>query len=157
MHNYTLRTSLTFVTDPKQIQPLREWCPDNVVENPFLLHAILSVSAFHVALNRPDEKEKWSNVGLKHKQAGLVAFRNTMQAAPTEDNCHALFAQCILLSCASFAASSYAPLVSDEGRLGVVLEPFMHCRGAGDICLISYWHIRNGPFGKKPLSKIPAE
>jgi hypothetical protein len=149
MHNYTLRSSITFVTEPKQIKPLREWCPENVVENPFLLHAILAVSAFHVASYRHDEKEKWSDIGLKHKQFGIVAFRNRMQTGPTEQNCHALFAQCLLLSVASFAASAYAPAVDEgEGRLSVVLEPFMHVRGAGDICLLSYWSIRKGPFGK---------
>jgi hypothetical protein len=148
MHNYTLRTSLTFVTEPKQIKPLQEWCPDNVVEYPFLLHAILSFSAFHVAHNKPDEKDKWADIGLKHKQYGLVAFRNGMQAGPTEQNCHALFAQCLLLSCASFAASAYAPLVSDEGKLDIVLEPFMHVRGAGDLVLVSYWNIRQGPLSE---------
>jgi hypothetical protein len=138
------------VDRPIQLNAFQEWCPQNIGNHPFLLEGMLTVAAFHLASLRPDEANLWVPIGLNHQAAGLVGLRNILKSEPTEENCHSLFAQSLILSSTSFAASRYNAMgdVEPMSLLDDVLEPVMHVRGAGELCLTSYGWIKEGPFAE---------
>jgi hypothetical protein len=150
MHHFTLHTSKTLVDRPYQIKAFQEWCPGNISNYPFLLEGMLAVAAFHVASLRPDETSLWVPIALNHQAAGLVGLRNFLKTEPTGDNCHCLFAQSLILSTTSFANSRYNAVGELEPStiMDDVLEPLMHVRGAGELCLTSYGWIKDGPFAE---------
>jgi hypothetical protein len=150
MHHYTLKSAHTITDKPSQVPAFQEWCPQNVEKHPFLLDGMLSMAAFHLAHLRTDEASIWVPAAIRHQTSALMGFRNTLKNDVTEENCHALFAQSLFLSTTSLAATKYM----SNGELGSsfslddILEPFMHIRGAGDVCLTAYWWIKNGPLSE---------
>jgi hypothetical protein len=148
MYHYTLKSSGTVIDKPSQLSAFQEWCPENIEKHPFLLEGMLALAAFHVAYLKPSESQALVPLGLRHQTAALVGFRDTLRDDPTKENCHALFAQSLFLSAVSLAASRYTTTgeVETSINMDTVLEPFMHIRGAGDVCLTAYWWIKTGPF-----------
>jgi hypothetical protein len=156
MHHYTLRSAKTITDKPSQLPAFQEWCPENVEKHPYLLDGMLSMAAFHLAHCRPDEKSIWVPAGIRHQTAALMGFRNNLKNDVTQENCHALFAQSLFLSTTSLASSRYMSNGDLETIFSVddVLEPFMHIRGAGDVCLTAYWWIKNGPLSEMLLGNF---
>lgn len=153
MHHYTLHSSYSLSENKRnkdQLRAFQEWCPQNVDNHPFLLHGMLAVAAFHLAHLNPNDAATWIPRGIRHQSDGLLGFKTTLQNDPTEQNCHALFAQSLLLSISTFASSKYTSSQEQEpssnALVAATIAPFLHIRGAGDVCLTAYWWIKDGPF-----------
>ena len=72
-------------------------------EHTFVMHAILAISALHLAWLDPTQRREKSVMATLHQQEALPLYQAAMDH-PDERNCHALFAFASILSVLEFAA-----------------------------------------------------
>ena len=113
----------------------------------FLLHAIVSLSAAHMAQLNPERRSHHAQVGLHHQE---VAFRRSIPVLRqiTLENCRALFAFASIMAVATFTlAGSLAPEIISP--IDNILTLFSLIRGVNTVLHSSFAWIRNGSL--KPL------
>lgn len=81
LHHFTISTSLTLSKSPS----FRKFYQTTIVElglqNIFLLHSVLSVSALHLSQTSPGIKEKkiYSSAALRHHDQALMQYQEALQ------------------------------------------------------------------------------
>ena len=90
LHNYDTSTSYTMATIPALQTFLRLNVPRIAFSHPFLLHAILGISALHLAHFKKDFRAHYLSQAQYHYQ---IALRNAtpLLSAISEDTCSALY------------------------------------------------------------------
>ena len=91
MHHYTTVTGLSLTRGTEHVSFWTHDLPLQAANQPFLLHGILGVAAFHQAVlaSDPDVRRQHQSAGLQHQSAGLATFR-TMVDRPTPETSVAL-------------------------------------------------------------------
>lgn len=117
MHNYTLHTSksITEVTIPgdRDHSIWNHWVTELALENDFLLHGLLSLSALHLAL-RGASPEKYTMSAIRHHLHGIALFRPCLSAIP-DHNYDAAFAFSCMVALYSFGI--LRPTKPDESTI----------------------------------------
>src|SRR2546423_3207086 len=102
MHYYTAFTSLTISDMAAFKQIWQEIVPKEAQSHAFLMHGLLALGALHIGHDRPQEKDSYTAVALRHYNVALPLFRTALKQV-TEDNCNALFAFSAILIVLSLA------------------------------------------------------
>lgn len=143
LHHYTTSTSLSMT---RGTEPHEFWIHDVPLEastQPFLMHGILGVAAFHRAwiTSDPFERQRHRVAGLRHQSAGLNIFRGIVDR-PTQQTSTALAAFARLLGvqwCAEavLEAQTRASHPGDptDSRISKILEFMLLLRGGLDLLL----------------------
>ncbi|KAF4971549.1 hypothetical protein FZEAL_9833 [Fusarium zealandicum] len=129
MHHYT---SSTFLTMPRahELQPLWQLeVPKLALSHVFLLHQLLSVSAYHLTYLHPD-RPNLPICASQHQSKAVVGLRSAL-ATINEESCQEVFLGSSLLSICAFA--SFAAREGEQRRLDDLLDVFLLVRGMRDI------------------------
>ena len=98
LHSYTICTALTISRGNESKLFWTHTMPQQAAAQPYLMHGLLGVAAFHLASLslEPKERQVHQKAGLLHQSAGLVTFRTAMDH-PSTQTCTALIAFARLL------------------------------------------------------------
>lgn len=99
LFHYTTSTAYTMSHDDLY----RLAIPGMAFAHDFLMHAILALSALHLAYLRPEYKTHYLNLSDKHLQVALPAFTSTLLAI-NQENCHACMGFTMILGIYCWAA-----------------------------------------------------
>ncbi|UZP40528.1 hypothetical protein NXS19_008344 [Fusarium pseudograminearum] len=90
LHHWTVSTSIHICKCPKTLWIWQEAFPQMGFQYPFVLHALLGLSALHIAYQSPSErKQRWLD-GMYHHGEALAGFQKQISNV-TADNSEALF------------------------------------------------------------------
>ncbi len=144
LHHYTTVTGLSLT---RGAEPTNLWTHDlplQALAQPFLMHAILGVGAFHQALltSNAIERRRHQSAGLLHQTAGLATFRS-MVGHPTQETSTAFTAfsrllgvqSCVQALLESEDSASQAVTNLGTSRISKILEFFLLLRGGLQILL----------------------
>ena len=141
-HHYISFTSAS-LSDSPMIQALwRNEVTKEALPYDFLLHAIVSLSAAHMAHLDPQRRSHHAQVGYHHQE---VACRRSIPFLRqiTPENCHALFAFASVMAVATFTlAGSSAP--GTVSPIDNILTFFALIRGVQTVLQSSLTWIKNG-------------
>lgn len=98
LHHYTTQAGLSMTRGTESSEFWTHEMPLQASNQPFLMHGMLGVAAFHQAwlTSDPDERKRHHVAGLRHQSVGLNIFREILNT-PTTENSAALAAFARLL------------------------------------------------------------
>ncbi|KAF5003632.1 hypothetical protein FDECE_9838 [Fusarium decemcellulare] len=138
MHHYT---STAFMTLPRAAELQHVWqveIPKLALSHVFLLHQVLSVSAYHLAYLHPD-RPSLPICGSQHQNKAVVGLRSAV-ATISEENCPEIFVTSSMLYISAFA--SFSSQRGEQPRIDDLLDVFTLVQGMSDI-LNSYTEALN--------------
>jgi hypothetical protein len=111
----------------------------------YLMHAVLSVSALHLAHLNPEQKETYKGISARHHDLALGPFEAATSNI-TAENCHQVFAVSTLVLVSLYASSRTADFLvpAPEAASGLV-NWITRVRKYSSIVQTSFAHIRSGP------------
>ena len=143
MHHYTRHTYLT-VTDLEDTMPTwQDAMPKAGLTHPFLMHGVLALAAFHIAVLEPGNSKIYIDRGMQHYTQALTLYRVVLTDTNRE-NCHALFAFSSLGAIISFAVSMVSRHTHDAITKDI-LDTFSMLRGIHIVVLVTREWIQYGP------------
>ncbi|MCJ1448997.1 MAG: hypothetical protein MMC23_009516 [Stictis urceolatum] len=178
MHHWTLYTYKTLVDRENMNSVWMESIPDMAAKHPFLMHGILSVTAFHLAYLDAQKLQNQQNgeaqdlqaqdhhaqqlqlqiqeridVALHHHAAAITLVRPALENI-VEHNCDALFAFTTVAAVAGFAKGLVTKLTKTPATqlpdpLDEMLELMCLLRGTTAVVSIAHTWISAGPL--KPM------
>ncbi|KAM5341161.1 hypothetical protein ACJ41O_015270 [Fusarium nematophilum] len=131
MHHYT---SSTYLTLPRATELQQVWqieVPKLALSHVFLLHQVLSVSAYHLAYLHPD-RPSLSICASQHQNKAVAGLRSAVSVI-TEESCPEIFVASSLLSIGAFSAFSIQSGRGERPRIDDLLDVFSLVRGMSDI------------------------
>jgi hypothetical protein len=139
---YHFSTSTCFtLTKPSNSSKLWQFdVPQLAFANPFLLHQVLSIAAFHLAYLRPQKRDEYVLLASQHQNLAVQGMRLLLPDISAE-NCHPLFIASQLLCFAKYAGFS-APL---KPAISDLLDVFQLIRGMGNIISTKSSDLIRGP------------
>lgn len=150
-------TSLTSTTLPGASRHLWQMeIPREAIAYPFLMHQILSVSAFHLASLDSSQNQTYLSRAFYHQQYAICGIKEEVTDI-TPINCHALFIASSLLFFGAFATTSQATARPCHREVDNILDIFTLIRGVSAILSSSKENIRNGIFGEFMECSSPPE
>ncbi|OQV08772.1 Fungal specific transcription factor domain-containing protein [Cladophialophora immunda] len=141
LHHYITRTSESLTRGNDSILFWADTIPLHALNQPFLMHGILGVAAFHQAVLTSDAQQRSTHQsnGLIHQSAGLVTFRKLIKH-PTAETSTALTAFARLLGvqfCAQalLDAEDHPLVVGKSPKLNIsqVMDFVLLLRGGCDL------------------------
>lgn len=145
MNHYTSLTSGTLPgASPRIWQSV---IPREAVSYPFLMHQILAVSAFHLAILDPSQGSVHLYRAFQNQHYAICGIKAEMLSI-TERNCHTLFAASSLLFIRAFAASTPAMNRTCQHEVDNILDIFTLIRGVSGILNLSKNIIQQGILGE---------
>ncbi|KAF8251262.1 hypothetical protein K440DRAFT_540319 [Wilcoxina mikolae CBS 423.85] len=148
MHNWSVSTAKTF-SNRKEIQELwRVSVPALAVQNPFLMHSILAISALHLQSAEQDhEKSMRYLTEAAHHQEQAVRGMGRSLAHISRDNCDALVVSSSLVVVYSFVSSRIDEIAARPGPTPAASlaswVPFL--RGVHSIVKQAWTWVSGGP------------
>lgn len=148
LRHYVTFTSLTLVDRHGTLGIWQQTIPELAHEHPFLMHALLTCSALHLAYKLPSRRHFYLLCAYSHQDVAMLLFRRAV-AHVTKSNCHAILACCHLLVIYSFATDQLdeSLLLADTSSLypGLLCNWLYFIRnGCHLVC--EYWNcIETGP------------
>ncbi|KAF8545321.1 hypothetical protein BDD12DRAFT_811356 [Trichophaea hybrida] len=148
MHNWSVSTAKT-ISNRKEIQELwRVNVPALAVQNPFLMHSILAISALHLQSTEQDhEKSIQYLTEAAHHQEQAVRGMGRSLAHISRDNCDALVASSSLVVIYSFVSSRIDEIAARPGPNPAASlaswVPFL--RGVSSIVKQAWAWVSSGP------------
>lgn len=118
----------------------------------FLMHAILAISALHLAYLKPESRVLYSVVSTKHQSRAINLF-NTTCTHITEDNCHAAF---VLSSLVPLCACAWPAINPSDSPIDDIVKLFTLVRGVHDILRYSWDWVNQGPFADIIPKEMPS-
>uniref|UniRef100_A0A8H7K9N3 C2H2-type domain-containing protein n=1 Tax=Bionectria ochroleuca TaxID=29856 RepID=A0A8H7K9N3_BIOOC len=91
LHHFTLHTAPTLV---RKCQPLKLWqdeVPQLAFEYPFLLHALLGLSAYHISIKNPGTSQEHRHAAARYSSLGATEYAKHL-LEPNYDNTTAILA-----------------------------------------------------------------
>lgn len=150
-------TSVTSATLPgANLHTWRDKVPAVAADSPYLMHQILAVSAFHLAIIEPlgsfsaqahtqqQQRQEKLSLALQHQHHAIRGVQSEISHV-TPGNCDALFAASSLLFIGAFAASGpmlHSPLRQLE--VDDILEVFTLIRGVSSVLASARENVRHG-------------
>lgn len=135
MHQWSVETCYGFGDEfPGEVNPWRDDLPRLAQQYPFLMRAILAVSALHIARNSPDasKKAEYLRMAAYHQDLALPEYRDTLDKV-NKENAPAILAFSAILVVYTFATPQ-------NGKRFATGRPewfFLH-RGLGEVP--AHWH-----------------
>lgn len=106
--------------------------PRRGLTHPFLMHAILAISALHLSHEVPDFRRRiYTEIATQHHSLAL-SLCTPLLTKVTPENCDALFACSLLIASFNFASRSLSMHFAPMG-VGEVIEVFKLVRGTASI------------------------
>lgn len=147
MHHYC---TTAYMTMPRAAEVGRTWQVDAVnaaLKDTYLLHMIMSFSAFHLAHLNPSRRHQYSYAAARHQNLGICGMRASLSRLG-EHNCHPLFMTSSLLVIVAFAAMTMhaSDPLDERPNLDDLIEIYVLLKGMKT--LLSSWEptIQAGPF-----------
>jgi hypothetical protein len=164
MHHYTLHASKSIrdITIPKnEDQTLWEgWAAELAMEHDFLMHGLLGISALHIALNSPQQREQESMTvtAIKHHDVGIALFRPYLEHI-TNANHDAVFAMFCIVFLHSFGVhrSEGTPLERIHQALTLIRDSMAIVKEDYERMQQSRWSALKPPLPLNPALRLPAE
>lgn len=153
MHHFTLTAYKAVGVSPEAAIVWRDLVPQLAFEYDFLLHGILAVTALHLALTSPSNKEVHSATAMRHYTAALELFRPYLSSI-TSCNISPIFAFSCLVPIYIFGYPHTSSLPSNP--LPEMLEIIGVLRGCAGIVRSGNEWLESGPF-KHLLLPSPTE
>jgi Fungal specific transcription factor domain len=128
MHHYSSHTESFFLARDQEIERIwKQEIPLLAMDNPHLMHGLLSLSALHLAYLRPMEQRIWIQFALKHQNTALKLFRAALSSL-NENNFHSSLALSVLLSVSSMTFSNSRKIFdqNESSQIEDVIEPLIH-------------------------------
>ena len=147
MHHYSTVTCFEISRIPAKQSTWQIAVPREALIYPFLMHALLAISAAHLMHTRPSKQHMYEEAATKHRNLALtssIPFLNNI----TPTNCHALFALSNIVSVLSlvFPHPSAPPLSGlPSDPLDTTLEFFTVIRGVKTVLSSAEEWIAQGP------------
>ena len=143
MHHYTRLTYLTITDLEYTIPTWQDAMPKEALSHPFLMHGILSLAAFHIAVLQPQKRKAYIDRGMQHYTLALTLYREVLMNS-NQNNCHALFAFSSLGAIISFAVSmvsrhTHGAIIQD------IQDTFSMLRGIHAVVMVTRHWIQHGP------------
>lgn len=131
MYHYT--TTLSVLGAREGVVHLwRYYIPQQALENPFLMHGLLALSALHLAHLKPDSAYKYSQACDKHQAIALRRFRSILSSPIDPTIADALLALAAILSVSAMARCS-APSKAATMDMDDIAELFVLTKGIRNI------------------------
>jgi hypothetical protein len=128
MHHYLTSTSITLEQPGKNGQMWRNVAPVQALNNEFLMHAVLGVSALHIVHLRgsSDTRQEYIARARTHQQEALTHFRSTVRnITPGNSTAAALFSSLLLIFSSAITQIIDEPIPSHDhvdGLLTILLS-----------------------------------
>ncbi|KAF6526040.1 hypothetical protein HZS61_009084 [Fusarium oxysporum f. sp. conglutinans] len=130
MHQYSTSTYLTLPRADELRQIWQIELPKLSLSHVYLLHQVLSVSAFHLASLHPDRPD-YAICASQHQNKAIAGLRSAV-ACITEESCVEIFLSSSLLGIGAFAGLG-AHNAGQQPRIDDLLDVFVLIRGMSDI------------------------
>ncbi|KAF5979580.1 cutinase transcription factor 1 beta [Fusarium bulbicola] len=130
MHQYSTSTYLTLPRADELRQIWQIELPRLSLSHVYLLHQVLSVSAFHLASLYPDRSD-YAICASQHQNKAIAGLRSAV-ACITEESCVDIFLSSSLLGIGAFAGLG-AHNAGQQPRIDDLLDVFVLIRGMNDI------------------------
>ncbi|KAF4339194.1 sterol uptake control 2 [Fusarium beomiforme] len=130
MHQYSTSTCLTLPRADELQQIWQIELPKLSLRHVYLLHQVLSVSAFHLASLNPDRPD-YAICASQHQNNAIAGLRSAVSCI-TEESCVEIFLSSSLLSIGAFAGLG-AQNAGHSPRIDDLLDVFFLTRGMSDI------------------------
>ncbi|WJG35057.1 uncharacterized protein FOBCDRAFT_238386 [Fusarium oxysporum Fo47] len=130
MHQYSTSTYLTLPRADELRQIWQIELPKLSLSHVYLLHQVLSVSAFHMASLHPDRPD-YAICASQHQNKAIAGLRSAV-ACITEESCVEIFLSSSLLGIGAFAGLG-AHNAGQQPRIDDLLDVFVLIRGMSDI------------------------
>ncbi|KAF5587637.1 cutinase transcription factor 1 beta [Fusarium subglutinans] len=130
MHQYSTSTYLTLPRADELRQIWQIELPRLSLSHFYLLHQVLSVSAFHLASLHPDRSD-YAICASQHQNKAIAGLRSAV-ACITEESCVEIFLSSSLLGIGAFAGLG-AHNAGQQPRIDDLLDVFVLIRGMNDI------------------------
>lgn len=143
LHHYTRHTYET-ISDLDHVLPVwQDAAPQEAVSHPFLMHGLLSLAAFHIALTEPSKYKAYADRAMQHYTLALTLYRPVLSNVD-QSNCHALFAFSSVAAILAFALSmasrhTHADILQDMN------DAFQMLRGIHAVVAMAGEWIVKGP------------
>ncbi|KAF7872171.1 hypothetical protein EAF04_003096 [Stromatinia cepivora] len=144
MHHYTAATSKTLSNDESQEVAWSVNVPSLAYDSPFLMDAILAVSALHLRMLQPNDR---SLVRASHSYmaSALAQYSSLLNQGPSESNAEALFCTAALIAFQASASRSVENGIDGDSDSGYVfpLAWFHSFQGVKTVVITSWQWLRN--------------
>ncbi|KAF4957113.1 hypothetical protein FGADI_3332 [Fusarium gaditjirri] len=130
MHQYSTSTYLTLPRADELRQIWQIELPKLSLSHVYLLHQVLSVSAFHLASLHPDRPD-YAICASQHQNKAITGLQSAV-ACITEESCVEIFLSSSLLGIGAFAGVG-AHNAGQPPRIDDLLDVFVLIRGMSDI------------------------
>jgi hypothetical protein len=155
MHQYVRHTYMT-VTDLDYCMPVwQDALPKEAISHGFLMHGLLSLSAFHIALTDSSKYKAYVDRAMQHYTLALTLYRPVLNNMD-QSNCHALFGFSSLGAIISFALS-----LASRHTHGAIIQDmhdtFQMLRGIHAVVAIAREWIQFGPIAPLLRVYVPKE
>lgn len=125
------------------------------VEHPFLMHAVLAVSALHLVHQNPSKRQYYLIQAHQHQDLAMPLYREAIMNV-TESNCHSILAFCYFLVIYSFAADrpdERLLLIDFSSENPNLLCSWLYFVRNSCFIVCGFWEsILRGPIGQLALS-----
>ena len=105
LHHWTTTTSRTILNSPKIDYLFYSVFPRLAYDHDYMMHALISLAALHIAYLHPDERKANLHIAAHHHTLTLKGFRNDINSIGPE-NGEALFGTASLIFMYSFSTFS---------------------------------------------------
>lgn len=154
MHNFTALTASTFSDKPAQREAWQLNVPALAYEAPYLMDAILAVSASHLRALHPDD-QTFVRASHGYMASALAQFSTLLRNGVSEDNAEALFSTATLIA---FQATASRRFDDSEDEYILPIAWFHSFQGIKTVVIASWQWLRNSSriqpiiSGQPPLS-----
>jgi hypothetical protein len=126
LHHYSTVVAFTMTKDPRIQRMWQTSAPKEAFSHPYLMHAILAISALHLAHTSLSKNEEYRAIAIRHQDTAIAAFRPLLTQVSAE-NCAALCASATLT--VVFGAASFSDRIPKSSPLDGIIEVCELARG----------------------------
>ncbi|OTA91480.1 hypothetical protein M434DRAFT_342436 [Hypoxylon sp. CO27-5] len=148
LHHWSTSCSATMSTAPWMSHIWQVVIPGIAFQHPYLMHAILAVSALHIAYLTPTSCRDLTIDAATHYNEAIRGFREVMVDI-NEHNCDAMFATSVINMFYVLAVTNKGDDISEsklEKELEVLDAKWIHMvRGCGAVLVPAFDYVSRGP------------
>jgi hypothetical protein len=146
MHHYSNEVAYSFSDDPLLRHMWKDEVPMQALYHPFLMHAVISISALHLIHVSPNANAGYMQLVQKHNKIALSTL-HALLLNITKDSCDAVFLCSSITSIASFHEFSLSSdLMSDKAEICEKIAELCNViRGVRTVSVAAQDWIENGP------------
>ncbi|TGO16083.1 hypothetical protein BTUL_0032g00460 [Botrytis tulipae] len=144
MHHYTATTSKTLSNDESQDVAWSVIVPSLAYDSPYLMDAILAVSALHLRILQPEDRSL-ARASHSYMASALAQYSSLLSQGPSQSNAEALFCTAALIAFQASASRCVENGIDGDSDSGYVLPlAWFHSFQGVKTIVITSWHwLRN--------------